>query len=262
MTAQNFTGKVVWITGASSGLGEALAREWHARGAKVILSARREAALAQIAGEWQDAKILPLDVAQTLAAPAAVEQAWALFGRIDVMAHNAGVSQRSAAAATPLATTREIMETNFFGPVALTKELLPRMRAGGGRIVVITSLMGKFGAAGRSSYAASKHALHGYFDALRAEEWAQGIRVTLVTPGYVRTAISQNAKDENGGAHGALDRGQAGGMAPEKCAKIIVDGAARDREEILVGGFEKFAVFAKRWAPKLLSIGLRGRNID
>lgn len=257
-------GPVVWITGASSGIGEGLARVWAQRGARVILSARREEKLAAIAKEiGARAAVLPLDLTAGADFPGKVEQAWGIFGKVDILVHDGGVSQRSSALATPEENTRKIMETNFFGPIALTRLAVPRMlNAGGGRIVVISSLMGKFGAPGRSSYAASKHALHGYFDALRAEEWKNGLRITLVTPGYVKTNISVNAMQADGAAHGALDPGQAAGMTPEACAGQIIDGVERDAEELLIGGSEKYAVFLKRWAPKILSKILRGRNID
>ena len=267
---------VVWITGASSGIGEGLAREWFARGAQVILSARREERLHALARELggtesPDAQglynrriaVLPLDLTANADFSEKTSAAVKFFGHVDILAQAGGVSQRSTAAETPAENTRLIMETNFFGPVALARQILPVMTAnGGGRIVVISSLMGKFGAPGRSSYAASKHALHGYFDALRAEEWHNGIRVTLVTPGYVKTDISVNAIHANGAAHGTLDPGQAGGMTPRECARQIIDGVEKDLEEILIGGTEKYAVFLKRWAPKILSRILRGRNID
>lgn len=267
---------VVWVVGASSGIGVGLAREWFRRGARVVLSARREEKLRALAAELTGgaapaaagvyggrAAVLPLDLEGAPSFPDKVAAAWAFFGRVDILALAGGVSQRSTALETPEANTRRIMETNFFGPAALARLAVPRMlAAGGGRVVVVSSLMGKFGAPGRSSYAASKHALHGYFDALRAEEWKNGLRVTLVTPGYVKTEISLCALTPDGAAHGALDPGQAAGMSPEECARGVIDGVEKGLEEILIGGREKYAVFLKRWAPKILSRVLRGRNID
>lgn len=268
---------VVWVVGASSGIGEGLAREWFRRGARLVLSARREDRLRALAAELTGeaapaaaagvcggrAAVLPLDLEDSPSFAGKAAAARAFFGRVDVLALAGGVSQRSKALETPEANTRRIMETNFFGPVALARAAVPPMLAdGGGRVVVVSSLMGKFGAPGRSSYAASKHALHGYFDALRAEEWQNGLRVTLVTPGYVKTEISLRALTPDGAAHGALDPGQANGMSPAECARQVIDGVEKGLEEILIGGREKYAVFLKRWAPKILSRILRGRNVD
>lgn len=258
-----FTNKVVWITGASSGIGAALAQAWHQRGAKIILSARREDALSQLAQSLNNARVLPLDLTINDNFAPIVSRAYHFFGNVDILVHNAGISQRSRAIVTPMANVRKIMETNFFGTVALTQAILPRMiEQGGGKLVVISSLMGKFGAVGRSAYSASKHALHGYFESLRAEEWKNGLRVTLVTPGYIKTDISRSAISENGNAHNEMDEGQKNGMSAESCAEQIIRGVAKDREEILIGGKEKYAVFLQRFAPRILAKILRGRDID
>ncbi len=251
------------MTGASSGIGEALACELGHRGARVIISARREERLAQVAERIDRVHILPLDLAETGTLEDKVKEACSVWGGIDIMVHNAGMGQRSKAVDTPHEMLRRIMEVNFFSTVVLSKALLPQMlERKFGQFIVISSLMGKFGGPGRCAYAASKHALHGYFESLRYEEWNNGIRATLVTPGYIKTEISQHALRSDGSEHGRLDPGQAKGMLPEVCAKIILDGVEKGKEEILVGGWEKWGALLKRWAPPILSRILRGRDID
>jgi short-subunit dehydrogenase len=186
--------------------------------------------------------------------PAAVEAALAHGGRIEVMIHNAGISQRALAIDTDLEVDRRLLEVNFFGTVALTKALLPSMlEAGGGTLVVVTSLVGKIGTPLRSSYAASKHALHGFFDSLRAELWGQGIRVTLVCPGFIKTELPRHALTGDGSPQGTMDRAQLEGYPAERCAAKIVRAVERGREEVLIGGREKYAVYLKRLLPGLFS---------
>ncbi len=249
--------KVVWVTGASSGIGEALFKALDRRGARVVLSARRWerlAALRAASAEPARHAVVPLDLADTGAMPAAVERALAHAGRIDVMVHNAGISQRSLVVDTALEVDRRLLEVNFFGTVALTKALLPAMLdASGGRFVVVTSLVGKIGTPKRSSYAASKHALHGFFDSLRAELWERGIRVTLVCPGFIRTDLPLHALTGDGSPQGTMDRAQLEGYPPERCAEKILAAVERDREEVLIGGKERFAVPLKRFFPTLFS---------
>ncbi len=267
MKKDGFKDKVVWITGASSGIGEALAHEFAQYGAKLILSARSidklEAVRRDLPCPAENVKILPLDLASTLELPSRVREALAAFGRVDIMAHNGGVSQRSRAIDTKMEITETIMATNFFGAVALTRELLPSMvRQGGGHFVVTSSVMGKFGAQYRSSYAASKHALHGYFDALRMEHVADNIAVTMVVPGYIRTNVSANAFEADGRRHGRLDAGQARGMPPRVCAQKILKAVAKKKTEVLVGGLEVWGVLLKRWCPALLNWILPRTQVD
>ena len=198
--------------------------------------------------------VVPLDLADGAAIPQAVEAALAHAGRIDVMVHNAGISQRSQVVDPALEVDRRLLEVNFFGTVALTKALLPAMlEAGGGRFVVVTSLVGKIGTPVRSSYAASKHALHGFFDSLRAELWDQGIRVTLVCPGFIKTELPLHALTGDGSPQGTMDRAQREGYPAERCAAKIVRAVERDREEVLIGGKERYAVYLKRFLPGLFS---------
>ncbi len=257
--------KVVWITGASSGIGEAVARLLAERGARLILSARRADKLEDLRhalGEPERHKVVPLDLAATETIPVAVEAALRHAGRIDVMVHNAGISQRALVVDTDLAVDRRLFETNFFGTVALTKALLPSMlEAGGGRFVVVTSLVGKIGTPVRSAYAASKHALHGFFDSLRSELWSAGIRVTLVCPGFIKTDLPLHALTGDGTPQGFMDRAQSRGYPVERCAAKIVRAVERDREEVLIGGKERYAVYLKRLFPSLFSRLIRHARV-
>jgi dehydrogenase/reductase SDR family member 7B len=254
-----FQGKVVWITGASSGIGAALARAFARRGARLILSARRADALAEVEATLRaegaaGTALLPLDLADGESLGGKVPDALARFGRIDLLVNNGGISQRSLAKDTGIEVDRRLMEVNYFGTVALTKAVLPHMlERREGRIVVVTSVTGLFGTPLRSGYAASKHALHGFFDSLRAELAGTGVEVTLVCPGFVRTAISNNALTADGTAQGTLDRAQAEGMDPDDCAARILAGIESGRREVLVGGREVWGVHLSRWFPGLFA---------
>ncbi len=250
-----FAGQVVWITGASSGIGEALARAATEAGAQVVLSGRRAGELTRVAASCAgrlEPFVLPLDLTrpQDFAPAAAAVQT--RFGSIDVLVNNAGVGQRALAQETLPAVERAIMEVNYFGAIGLTKAVLPILLAQrSGSIVAISSVMGYIGTPRRAAYAASKHALHGWFDSLRSEIGPQGVHVCLVCPGYVRTALSHHALTAEGTAHARLDRGQARGIAPERVATAVLHAVARRRDEIHVGGPELWAVRLKRHAPRL-----------
>lgn len=252
-----FEQKTVWITGASSGIGEALAVAWSHEGARVILSARNAAELERVRNACAHPErhvVLPLDLTDGSAIAAAAEKA----GHVDVLVHSGGVSQRSLAAETDLSTDRAIMELNYFGTVALTKAVLPRMLARkSGHIVPISSVIGYVGVPLRSAYAASKHALHGFFETLRAETAKDGIRITIVVPGYVRTKVSENALRGDGTRHGRLDDTHAKAMLPERAAVAIIDAVARNKAEVRVGGKEIHAVLLRRFFPRLLRRVLR-----
>ncbi|HEY6252159.1 MAG TPA: SDR family oxidoreductase [Candidatus Angelobacter sp.] len=247
----------VWVTGASSGIGEALAYAFHQAGAKLILSARRAEELSRVQGRCggeATTRILPLDVTQSAELPDKARAALEMFGGIDVLVNNAGVTQRSLVKDTELDVYRKLMEVNFFGAIALTKAVLPAMmEARRGDIIVISSLVGKFGTPLRSGYAAAKHALHGFFDSLRAEVSRYGIKVMLVCPGYIRTDISLHALQGDGGLHAKMDSGQARGMPVEKCASQILKGLAQGKEEIYVGNKDKYVVYLKRFFPRVFS---------
>lgn len=254
----SFKNKTVWITGASSGIGEALTYALHKRGANLIISSRRKEALeevkSQCTGDTNSIQILPLDLATTDELPSKAEQAQQFFGSIDYLFNNGGISQRSLATETDMDVMRKVMEVNFFGTVALTKAVLPRMlEHSQGHIVVTSSVMGKFGTRLRSTYAASKHALHGYFDSLRQEVMDHNVNVTLVCPGFVKTNVTLNALTGDGSKLGEMGEGQEKGMPPEECAEKMLQGIAKGKQEIYIGGKEVWGVYLKRLAPRLLN---------
>lgn len=253
----DFTGQVIWITGASSGIGEGLALALDRLGANLVLSSRRAEELERVRAACTRPEahlVLPLDLAQSATFTALTAQVVARFGRIDLLVNNGGVSQRALASAATEATERQLMEIDYFGPIALTKAVLPTLRRqGAGKIVVVSSVMGYVGTPGRSSYAAAKHALHGYFDSLRAELWREGMKILIVCPGYVQTAVSTNALQADGGRHGRTDATHRRGIPVERCVRAILKGIARNREEIAVGGPEVAAIYLKRWLPWLYS---------
>ena len=245
--------QTVWITGASSGIGEALAVEWSRRGARVLLSARNRAELERVRRACVNPElhvVRPLDLTNTEDVFTAAKEA----GPVDILVHSGGVSQRALAIETDLATDRAIMDVNYFGTIALTKAVLPSMiERRRGHIVPISSVIGHVGIPLRSAYAASKHALHGFFDALRAENDRHGIRVTIVCPGYIRTRVSENALRGDGTRHGQLDETHAKAMLPEVAAPKIIDGVAKGKLEVRIGGREIHAIVLKRFLPSLVA---------
>jgi short-subunit dehydrogenase len=251
-----FAGETAFVTGASSGIGEALAVALSKRGARVILSGRREGELRRVAGACKgETLILPFEATDYEALPAIVDTALAWKGGVDLLVNNAGVSQRSLAVDTEFDVYRRIMEVDFFAPVRLTQLVLPAMIArGSGRIVIISSVAGKLGAPLRTAYCAAKHACLGYFDALRAEiEAAYGVGVSVVTPGSVATDVARNALTGDGRVRGRSDENIDNGMAPETAAAIILDGVAAGEREIPVAeGMERAALNLRRENPEVL----------
>ncbi|HVS51077.1 MAG TPA: SDR family oxidoreductase [Opitutaceae bacterium] len=251
----NFSGQVVWITGASSGIGEALALGFARAGARLVLSSRRAEELERVrraCARPDDHFVLPLDLARSETFATTTAEVRNRCGAVDMLVNNAGVAQRALATDATPEVERALMEVNYFGPVALTKAVLPAMRARRrGHVVVISSVLGHFGFPGNSTYSAAKHALHGYFDSLRAEIWREGIKITLVSPGYVKTAVSANALGPRG--EKSARPSAARGLSPERCAAAILRGVARGRENVYLGGPEVAAVYLMRFAPWLFS---------
>jgi NADP-dependent 3-hydroxy acid dehydrogenase YdfG len=256
-----FEEQVVWITGASSGIGEALALQFAAQKAKLVLSARREQELHRVrylctetGAALDHILVLPLDVTDHAAMGPAVEHVLDRFGRIDMLINNAGISQRSLCVDTDIEVYRRLMEVDVLGQIALTKLVLPVMLGQrSGHIAVTSSVAGKLGVAYRTGYCAAKHAVMGFFDALRAEVAQHGIRVTTLTPGYIRTNISVNALRGDGSAYGEVDSDIAGGMEVHRCAELIMDGFRKANPEIAVGqGMEMKALWLKRLFPARL----------
>ena len=263
MDQGSFRGKTVWITGASGGLGEALVHGFRAVGARLVLSARREDALARLAGDLgggpDEVMIAPMDLARPDAIDEAVRTVHGRLGAVDVLVNNAGQTQRGLVRDTVPAVTRTLFEVNVFGPLALTRAVLPAMTAaGGGRIVVISSIAALYASPYRSGYGAAKKALHGLFNALRAEEHGNGIRVCLVVLGAVRTDVSINALRADGGRYGRMDPVIEAGMDPAAAARRIVRAAARGREEVLVAPLaQRWLVWREKYFPGLAARAVR-----
>ena len=255
--------KIVWITGASSGIGEAIAYAFAKEGVHLILSARKKGELERVKKNCVGASqvdIIPLDLGKHDEIFAKVAEALRIYKSIDVLVNNAGLSQRSLAVDTDFSVDKQLIDVNLLGTIAITKAILPSMLAQkNGNIIVITSIMGKLGAPLRSSYAAAKHGLHGFFDTLRAETFSQGIKVLLVCPGFVRTNISINALTADGKNQGTMDAATDKGLDPNIVAQKIIAAMKSGREEIILAGTrESFAVIMKRFFPRVLSRIVRG----
>ena len=250
--------KIVWITGASSGIGAAMAVEYARLGAILIISSRNTDELHKVrssCGSPENIQILKLDLAKPSEFKKIVKEAVSFYGHIDVLINNAGISQRSLAADTSLEVDRKIFDVNYFGTIALTKELIPYFKEKKqGHFVVITSVVGKIGTPLRSSYSASKHALHGFFDSLRAELYEDHIKVSLICPGFVNTNVSINALTGQGEQQGTKDKATANGLDPDFFAKKAIKSIYKEKQEVVIGGFlEVLAVYVKRFFPVLLS---------
>ena len=252
-----FKNKRIWITGASSGIGEALALAFAEHGAHLILSARREATLNQVAARCKNAAsvmIQPLDLSDHEQIPLIAKQVLQKNGKIDLLLNNGGISQRSLALETKFDVDKKLMDVNYLGTVTLTKAVLPSMLDHQlGHIATITSLTGKFGTPYRSAYAASKHALHGFFDSLRAELHETPIKITLLCPGFVRTNISINALQGNGGQLGKMDEATEKGMDAMHLAKKILRSLEKGENEAYYGGKEVMGVYVKRFFPSVFA---------
>lgn len=247
---------VVWITGASSGIGEACAYEWAKRGSRLILTSTSEAKLEQVAAECRNqganTTILPYDLEQIDGIRDLVSQVWKVYGKIDILFCNAGISQRTSIEDTSMEMIEKIMKIDFYAPVALAQNILPLMQEnGGGHIAVTTSIAGKFGFPLRCGYSAAKHALYGFFETLQVEYSHKKILTTIICPGRVQTNISINALEKGGKKHGIMDEGQARGITSQKAARCIVPAIEKGKREILVGGKELLMVYLKRFFPSL-----------
>ena len=263
-------GKVIWLTGASSGIGEALAYELARKKVKLILSARRKEELERVKGNCHplaqpDIRILPLDLGEAATLQLITEAAIQLFGHVDILINNGGISQRSLAKETVLVVDRRIMEVDYFGTVALSKYLLPHfLKRKGGHYVIISSVMGLIGTPYRSGYAGAKHALHGFFDSLRAELWKESkmIFVTLICPGWVKTNVSMNALIGDGSKLNQMDTTTDDGLDPKIVAKKIISAIEKKKSEVYIGGMKEVAaVYLKRWVPNLFSKFVRQAKV-
>lgn len=251
----SFNNKVVWITGASSGIGEHLAYAFAAQGAKLVISSRNKKELERVkqnCNEETEVMILPMDVADFENIPEKAQTVLDRFGFINVLINSAGISQRSLIKDTDFSVDKKIMEVNYLGTVAVTKAVLPAfIRQQFGHIVVISSVMGKLGVPWRSGYAASKHALHGYFDALRAELEAADVpvKVTILIPGYVQSNATINALKGDGTKNNTVSEANKNGLDPAVFAKKALDAIRTGKREAAIGGKEVYSIYAKRFFP-------------
>lgn len=254
--------KVVLITGASSGLGEALAHEFYKAGCKVILAARRKDELERVKNDILNIKlrttcyepaVLCLDLGELKDIPSRAEAALQFYNKVDILVNNGGISYRGEALNTSLDVDLKVMVVNYFGHVVLTKALLPAMlKEGEGQIVAISSIQGKIAIPFRSAYAASKHAVQAFFDTLRAELGSSNINVCVVSPGYIKTNLSLNSVTGDGTSYGKMDKTTASGMDPLKAAEEIVQAIAfKNGELVLSGAMPKMAILLRWLWPSL-----------
>ncbi len=257
-----FKEKVIWITGASSGIGEHLAYAFVEQGARVVLTSRNEKELERVqrnCGRPDQVFLLPADVTDFDRAPELARRVTEHFAAIDILVNNAGISQRALAEDTLLGVDKKIMDVNYLGAVALTKAVLPYFRRQqSGQFVVISSVMGKIGTPRRSAYAAAKHALHGFYDSLRAEVTDAGITVTVICPGYVQTNVSINALSGDGSKHNAMGKSTENGIEPGEFARRALRAiAAGKREVIIAGPRERAGVWINHFFPGLFARMIR-----
>ncbi|MES2513448.1 MAG: SDR family oxidoreductase [Bacteroidota bacterium] len=261
----NLQHKVIWITGASSGIGEALVYACAKQNAMIVLSARREGELFRVAKTAgltsANSLIIPFDLSDTNLATEYAKEIIAKFGKIDILINNGGQSQRSSVLETSIETERQLFEINYFSAVNISKSVLPYMlKHGNGKIVVLSSIAGKFGFYLRSSYSAAKHALYGYFESLRLENEKKGISVLMVCPGKIKTNVSVNAEIGGGKTHNQMDPSHEDAMSAEECAKQIISGITNNKEEIFIGGKELLIVKIKRFLPHLFGKLIRKQS--
>jgi dehydrogenase/reductase SDR family member 7B len=253
-----FKGKVIWITGASSGIGAGLALEFAKQGARCVLTARRLDRLESVRQACErpdDHMVYQLDATDYGTHEKAVEEIEDVFGPVDILVLNSGIAQRGKAVNTGLEVTRRIMDVNFTGTISLARLTARRMVSRRrGQIVVISSVLGRISIPGSSAYSASKFALHGYFEALRGEVHSKGVGVTLVCPGYINTDITLHALQADGSEFGVIDDNHTYGMDSDVCARKIARAVAKRRPVFAVGGKETLTIPLGRLFPGLLRV--------
>ncbi|MGP9801555.1 SDR family oxidoreductase [Rheinheimera sp. NSM] len=249
--------KVIWITGASGGIGEALARELAADGARLVLSARRHSELERVRASLANSAqhlLLPLDITDGAAVTSAIDTVKQQIGGLDWLINNAGISQRALITDTTSDTDRKLFEVDYFAQVNLTRQALPLLLTdGGGKVVFVSSVAGLVGTQYRGSYSAAKAALHLWANSLRAELFEQGLSVATIFPGFVKTDVSLNALTGDGSALGQMDDAQANAMSAETFAEQAVKALLKDKNYIVIGGLkERLAALVSRLSPELL----------
>ncbi|OJJ23154.1 short-chain dehydrogenase [marine bacterium AO1-C] len=262
----HFKDQVVWITGASSGIGEALAYQFAHQQAKLVLSARRESELERVKANCSQAAevlVLPLDLAQSSSFAEKVAAVVSHFGQIDYLINNGGISQRSLVKDTHEDVDRKIMEVNYFGNILLTKAVLPQMvQQKRGHVSIVSSVAGKIAAPLRSTYSASKSAVISFFETVRSEYYDDNIRVLVVCPGFIQTNISMNALTGDGSAQNKMDDATGAGLTADRCAQLILKGIRKGRLQIIVSGAkEKFGVILYKTFPKVFANFIRKTKV-
>lgn len=251
-----FKNKTVWIIGASSGIGKALAIDFARRKANLVISSRKIDELEKVKTECikytENCSIIPLDLEKNDDYKHKVDEVIQKYKSIDYLIVNGGISQRSLASETPISVDRRLMEINYFGNISITKAVLPHMiKQQSGHIVTVSSIVGTFGFPLRSAYSATKHALHGFYETLRFEHKKDNINVTVVIPGRIKTNVSINALNKNGEQHGEMDPGQDTGMSAEECSRQMIKAILKNKKEVLIGGKELMMVRFRRFLPFL-----------
>lgn len=251
-----FNNKVIWITGASSGIGKGLVEHFSKMNCKLIISARNNdklEAIKQASKTPENIAVIPFDLAEIDNMRTVVKTAINYFGNIDILINNGGISQRSLIVDTDISVDKKLMDVDYLGTVALSKALLPHfIKNKNGHFVVVTSLMGKFSSPYRSGYCGAKHALHGFFDALRMEHQKDNIRVTIVCPGFVNTNIAKNALIGDGSLQNKQDQATENGLTITQFCKRMVKAIQKEKFEVYIGKKEILGVYLKRFFPKLL----------
>ncbi|MHA3103184.1 SDR family oxidoreductase [Acinetobacter sp. ANC 3791] len=266
MKTQNLQDQVVWITGASSGIGQALAIVFAELGMQLILSARRDSELQRVKAllaNQEKHTCIPLDITNAVQVEQALQQVLTEKGRIDWLINNAGLSQRALIQDTSMDTERKIMEVDYFAQVAMTKAVLPTLlKQKSGRVVFISSVAGLIGTQYRATYSAAKAAIHMWANSLRAEVAAQGIHVAVVFPGFVKTNVSLNALTGNGEAQGFQDEAIEQGLDADEFAQQTVKALLQNQEYIVIGGRkEKLGVMLSRLSPSILYKQIRKAQV-
>lgn len=263
-TVMDFENKVIWITGASSGLGEAMAKALNAGGANLILSARNEKELARVQAELpnknNESVVLPFDVQKYHEAENISQKALEAFGRLDVLINNAGLSQRSLAKETPFKEELKIIEVDLIATIALTKAVLPELIKNQGQIVVISSVMGKVNTKYRTSYAAAKHGVVGYFESLRLELEEDDVNVCNIMPGFIATNITKNAV----GSSEEISKNSQNnlGLSADDFARKAVLAIYNRKGNVYIGGLkERLAMYLKRLSPSLFDRFIKGQKV-
>lgn len=247
--------KVVLITGASSGIGRALAFAFGREGASVMICARNAQAIEAVADELRRAGINALALAADVSAEADVrrliEQTVAHFGRIDVLINNAGITMRSMLVDTDPAVIQKVMDVNFMGTVYATRYALPHIQRTKGSVVGISSIAGYRGLPVRSGYSASKFAMNGFLEALRTELLHTGVHVLTACPGFTASNIRYSALDAHGQVAGETVRDESSMMTADECADHILKAVKNRRRELVLTTQGKLTVFLNKWLPGL-----------